>query len=110
MKDNWSDQIIFIYILLIVGTDKRVIMDSDVREAIRTGVHYHLDSFSSYQWYWGPEREDKPRNLDGSKDFNHSNVGKSLIILLNEFLPKELCPETVNWEIKADHSSKVSFR
>ena len=45
IKDNWSDQIIFIYILLIVGTDKRVIMDSDVREAIRTGVHYHLDSF-----------------------------------------------------------------
>ena len=45
VKDNWSDQIIFIYILLIVGTDKRVIMDSDVREAIRTGVHYHLDSF-----------------------------------------------------------------
>ena len=47
MKDNWSDQIIFIYILLIVGTDKRVILDSDVREAIRTGVHYHLDSFRS---------------------------------------------------------------
>ena len=64
---------------------------------------------SSYQWYWGPEREDKPRNLDGSKDFNHSNVGKSLVILLNEFLPRELCPDTVNWEIKVDHSSKVSF-
>ena len=110
MKNNWSDQIIFIYILLIVGTDKRVITDSEVREAIRTGVHYHLDSFSSYQWYWGFERDDKPMNVDGSKDFNHSNVGKSLIILLNEFLPLELCPDTVNWEIKVDHSSKVSFR
>ena len=48
-------------------------------------------------------------NVDGSKDFNHSNVGKSLVILLNEFLPRELCPDTVNWEIKVDHSSKVSF-
>ena len=48
-------------------------------------------------------------NVDGSKDFNHSNVGKSLVILLNEFLPIELCPDTVNWEIKVDHSSKVSF-
>ena len=45
VKNNWSDQIIFLYILLIVGTDKRVITDSEVREAIRTGVHYHLDSF-----------------------------------------------------------------
>ena len=110
IKEDWSDQIIFIYILLIVGTDKRLINDWSVREAIRKAVHYHLETFSSHQWYWGPDREDKPRTVDGARDFNHSNVCKSLIILLNEFFPRELCPETVNWEVKEDHSEKVSFR
>ena len=48
--------------------------------------------------------------MQGAKDFNYSNVCKSLIILLNEFFPKELCPDTVNWEVVQEHSSKVSFR
>ena len=65
---------------------------------------------SSDQWYWGPERDDRPKTVDGGKDFNHSNVSKSLILLLNEFLPRELCQDTVNWVVKEDHSEKVSFR
>ena len=64
---------------------------------------------SSYQWYWGPERDDKPMNDVGSNDLNHSNDSKSLIILLNEIRPLKLCPSTDNCEIKVDHTSKDSF-
>ena len=109
-KNNWSHQIVFIYILMILATDKRLISEYKVSEAVMMGVHYHLDSFSSSQWYWGPDRSDTPRTVDGLKDFNHSNVCKSLIILLNEFFPGELCPSSVTWNIVSEHSSKVSFR
>ena len=44
-KSNWSDQIVFLYLLLIVGTDKRLINDTSVRESIRRGLHYQLESF-----------------------------------------------------------------
>ena len=44
-RDNWSDQIILIYILLITATDKRIITNFRVRDAITTGIHCHLDSF-----------------------------------------------------------------
>ena len=44
-RDNWSDQIILIYILLITATDKRIISNIRVREAVMLGIHYHLDSF-----------------------------------------------------------------
>jgi len=109
-RDNWSDQIIFLYVLLIVASDKRVIRNYKVREAIMTGLHYHLDSFSSVQWYWGPDKENQPKTVDGFKDFNHTNVCKSLIILLNEFFPGENCSDTINWEVVEDHSHKVTFR
>ena len=66
--------------------------------------------FSGSQWYWGPDKEDQPKTLDGLRDFNHSNVCKSLIILLNEFFPGELCRRTVCWEVVEDHEMKVSFR
>jgi len=109
-RDNWSDQIIFLYVLLIVASDKRFIRSYKVKEAIMTGLHYHLDSFSSEQWYWGPDKENQPKTEDGYKDFNHTNVCKSLIILLNEFFPGENCPETINWEVIEEHSDKVTFR
>ena len=48
--------------------------------------------------------------MDGFKDFNHTNVCKSLIILLNEFFPGENCDKTINWEVVEDHSHKVTFR
>jgi len=108
-RDNWSDQIVLIYILMIIATDKRLINDHQVRQNIMTGIHCHLDSFSSSQWYWGPDKQDQPKTVEGLKDFNHSNVCKSLIILLNEFFPGELCPDTITWDVVEDHSSKVSF-
>ena len=60
--------------------------------------------------YWGPDKENQPKTVDGFKDFNHTNVCKSLIILLNEFFPGENCDKTINWEVVEDHSHKVTFR
>ena len=108
-RDNWSEQIVLIYILMVVASDKRILSSHRVRDAVATNIHYHLDSFSSTQWYWGPDQLDQPKTLDGRKDFNHSNVCKSLIILLNEFFPGELCPDTVNWDVIEEHSATVSF-
>ena len=93
-----------------MASDKKVIRNYKVREAITTGLHYHLDSFSSVQWYWGPDKENQPKTADGFRDFNHTNVCKSLIILLNEFFPGENCEKTINWEVVEDHSHKVTFR
>merc|ERR1719508_529489 len=91
-------------------SDNWVIRNYKVREAIMTGLHYHLDSFSSVQWYWGPDKENQPKTVYGFKDFNHANVCKSLIILINEFFPGENCPDSINWEVVEDHAYKVTFR
>merc|ERR1712059_136724 len=90
--------------------DKRLIRNYRVREAVMLGVHFHLDSFTSGQWYWGPDMNHQPKTSEGHKDFNHSNVCKSLIILLNEFFPGENCPAVVNWSVLEEHADKVSFR
>jgi len=108
-KNNWSDQIILLYLLLLLGTDKRLVRSWRSRAAITMGIHYHLDSFTSAQWYWGPDKEDHPKTADGRKDFNQQNVCKSLVLLINEFFPGELCPATLTWPIDTGHASKVSF-
>lgn len=108
-RDNWSEQIVLIYIIMVTATDKRIISSHRVRDAVATNIQYHLDSFSPTQWYWGPDQNDQPKTIDGRKDFNHSNVCKSLIILLNEFFPGELCPDTVSWDLIEEHSATVSF-
>jgi len=96
-RNNWSEQIIFMYLLLLLGTDKRFIMDHRVKESVTTALHYHLDSFSSAQWFWGPSN--KPANEQAKEvGFNHSNVHKSLIRMVNEFFPGELCPSVIAWD------------
>ena len=46
-RNNWSEQIIFMHVLLLLGTDNRFIMDHRVKESIASALHYHMDSFSS---------------------------------------------------------------
>eukprot|EP00090_Calanus_glacialis_P005820 TRINITY_DN14529_c0_g1_i1.p1 TRINITY_DN14529_c0_g1~~TRINITY_DN14529_c0_g1_i1.p1 ORF type:complete len:593 (-),score=251.90 TRINITY_DN14529_c0_g1_i1:76-1854(-) len=96
-RNNWSEQIIFMHVLLLLGTDKRFIMDHRVKESITSALHYHMDSFSSSQWFWGPAN--RPANDQSKQDgFNHSNVHKSLIRMVNEFFPGELCPSVMTWD------------
>jgi len=108
-KNNWCDTIVLLYIFLLLGTDKRLIRNYRVKEALTLAIHFHLDSFSSPQWYWGPEKKEQPKTAEGHKEFNGSNVHKSLVILLNEFFPGEICPEVVNWDPIGEHADKVSF-
>jgi len=96
-RNNWTEQIVFLYLLMVLGTDKRFITDHRVKESVISALHFHLDSFSSEQWFWGPTL--RPAN-DQSKEqgFNHSNVCKTLIRLVNEFFPGELCPSLICWK------------
>jgi len=106
-RNNWSEQLIFMHVLLLLGTDKRFIMDHMVKESITTALHYHMDSFSSSQWFWGPAN--KPANEQQKQDgFNHSNVHKSLIRLVNEFFPGELCPRVITWNQGSPANRKVT--
>jgi len=111
-KNNWADQIVLLYIFLLLGTDKRLIRNYRVKDSLTMAIHFHLDSFTSEQWYWGPEKLEKnqPKTADNCKDFNASNVHKTLVILLNEFFPGENCPDVVNWDVVDDHADKTSFR
>jgi len=106
-RNNWSEQIIFMHVLLLLGTDKRFIMDHRVKESVTSALHYHMDSFSSSQWFWGPVN--RPAN-DQSKQsgFNHSSVHKSLIRMVNEFFPGELCPSVITWDQDSRSTLKVT--
>ena len=100
-KNDWSDQIVFLYIVLLVGTDKRLITDLTAMEAITAIVHFHLDSFRPSQWQWGPKM--KPDN-DASQaaGFNHGSVCKTLVRILNEFFPGEGGREgVITWAVGA---------
>ena len=109
-KNNWSDQVgripgrqagrqdypppppplqvILLYLMLLVGTDRRLVRELAAQEAVTTLLHFHLDSFHSSHWRWGPT---KKADSQASKDagFNHSSVCKTLVRLVNEFFPGE---------------------
>jgi len=100
-KNDWSDQIVFLYLVLLVGSDKRLITDLAAMEAITAITHFHLDSFRPTQWQWGPRM--KPDN-EASKaaGFNHGSVCKTLVRILNEFFPGEGGREgVITWAVGA---------
>ena len=107
-KNDWSDQIVFLYLVLIVGSDKRLITDLVAMEAISAIVHFHLDSFRPTQWQWGPKM--KPDN-EASKaaGFNHGSVCKTLVRILNEFFPGEGGREgVITWDAGAGGGKRVT--
>jgi len=87
-KNDWSDEIVFLYLILLVGSDKRLVINLSATEAITSILHFHIDSFTSAQWSYGPKA--KPDN-ESSKvaGFNHGNVCKTLVRMVNEFFPGE---------------------
>jgi len=97
-KNNFSDQLVFLYVLLLLGTDRRLVGNSSVKDNIREAVHAHLDSFSHQQWHWGPVSKETGEDQD--TEFNHHHVHKCLVRLLNEFFPGELCPSVMTWNCR----------
>jgi len=100
-KNDCSDQIVFLYLILLVGSDKRLITDLAAMEAITAIIHFHLDSFRPTQWQWGPKM--KPDN-EASKaaGFNHGSILKTLVRILNEFFPGEGGREgVITWTVGA---------
>ena len=102
-KNQWADQLVFMHLLLLMGTDQRVVGKSSVVANIREALHVQLDSFSAEQWHWGPLSP--PRTPPGSEEnnrgkFNHHHPHKSLVRLVNEFFPGELCPAVINWSAR----------
>jgi hypothetical protein len=109
-KNNWSDQVLLLHLLLLLGTDKRFIEDYKVKEAIKTGIHYHLDSFSTAQWFWGPLPSGQSGNManDGTPEFKEDNAVQSMVSLFESFLPGDQCPKVVNWENKTEKELMVA--
>ena len=87
-KNHWSDQMVLLYLVLLLGTERRFVTDVEVLEAVTLLLHTQLDSFSTAHWCWGPTK--KP---DGAASraagFNHSSVCKTLVRMVNEFFPGE---------------------
>ena len=104
-KNNFSDCLVFLYLLLLLGTDKRVVGNSRVKANIRGAVHVICDRFSQQQWHQGPVSKSREEGLV----FNHFNVHKSLARLVNEFFPGELCPSVINWMAQQSQDRVTNF-
>ena len=96
-KNNWSDQIVLMHILLLLGTDKRFILKNPVKTDIRLALHFLIESYSTELWHWGPALKPSKEEKKRGETFNHYNAHKSLARLVHEFFPGELCPEVVTW-------------
>ena len=96
-KNNWSDQIVLMHILLLLGTDKRFILKNPVKIDIRQALHFLIESFSTELWHWGPASKPSKGEKERGETFNHYNAHKSLARLVHEFFPGELCPEVTTW-------------
>ena len=101
-KNNWSDQIILMHILLLLGTDKRFILKHPVKTDIRLALHFLIESFSTELWHWGPASKPSKGEKDRGETFNHYNAHKSLARLVHEFFPGELCPEVITWSSRQE--------
>ena len=121
-KNNFSHSVVFLYLLLLLGTDKRVIGNSRVKGIIRDAIHVIFDSFSPQHWYEGPAGKTKPGQKKIGLKFNHHNVHKSLARMVTEFFPGEVCPAVINWSTtegsdrvtdyqnKSDHHLNMIYR
>ena len=93
-KADYSDQLVLLFLLLLLGTDCRLVGDVESRENITNTIHFLLDNVNKEQWKWGPTQKS---DLDG---FNHCNVHKTLARMVNEFFPgEEECRAVVRWEV-----------
>ena len=101
-KNNWSDQIVLMHILLLLGTDKRFILRHPVKTDIRQALHFLIESFSTELWHWGPAAKPSKGERERGETFNHYNAHKSLARLVHEFFPGELCPEVITWPKSQD--------
>ena len=96
-KSNWANQTVLVHILLLLGTDKRLIMDVNTKENIRLAIYFLLDSFSTELWHWGPACTASKQDKANSEKFNNFNVHKNIVRLVHEFFPGDFCPEVITW-------------
>ena len=96
-KNNWSDLLVLMNILLLLGTERRLILTHRVKTDIREALHFLMESFSTELWRWGPISRPTKEEKERGETFNHYNCHKSLARMVHEFYPGELCPEVTTW-------------
>ena len=97
-KDNdWCDQVVFLHLLLLLGTDRRLVQDSGVLTSISLAVGSGLDSWSPDCWAWGPAATPPTQHQHQLDLFSKTNVHKLLAEMMNEFFPGEQCRRVINW-------------
>ena len=97
--------------LLLLGTEYRLIMNLENKRQLRLALHFLIDSFSTDLWKWGPVGKPTKSEQDSGAQFNHYNVHKSVVRLVHEFFPGEMCPSVKTWdEDKIAENEKVTNR
>ena len=107
VKDDFSDQCVFLFLVLLIGTDRRFVTNFRVIESITSLLHYNFESVPANLWYKGsvPKEREQRKEQHANKNFI-----RTLAKMVNEFMPGYDSPEVMNWrpdgkrdDEKADH-------
>jgi hypothetical protein len=82
-KNDFSDLCVFLFLVLLVGTDRRFTTDFRVIESITALLHYNLETVSSGLWYEGPSLKDRQMPME----YPHRTFVRTLAKLVHEFFP-----------------------
>lgn len=95
-KSDWSDLCVFLFISILLGTEKRFVQDYRIFESISTMLIYHLDSIPSDYWYCGAGK----RRLDKDKKpcFTNLSFPRFLATMIFDFFPGEKGEELLCWQ------------
>lgn len=66
--DDWTSQLVLVYIFCLVGCDKDLVDDSFVCRDLMLLLRFQFDTFSTYQWT-GLQSEDRTRASPEEREF-----------------------------------------
>ena len=81
-KNDFSDLCVFLFLILLVSTDRRFVTNFRVIESVTSLLHYNLDSVSAVLWYKGPMNKDRQRVVE-----NPTSLVRTLAKMVHEFFP-----------------------
>jgi hypothetical protein len=106
VKQDFSDHCVFLFLILLTGTDRRFVTSYRVIESITSLLHYNFDMVPAGLWYRGPVLKDKQQAMrHGMRNFI-----RTLAKMVHEFQPGEFSTEMMTWrpdgrrdDERADH-------
>lgn len=96
VKNDFSDQVVFLFLVLLLGTDRRFTTNFRVIESISSLLHYNFESVPSSLWYLGPVHKDRDQRMAHP----NKNFFRTLAKMVHEFFPGEYSAEVMTWKIQ----------